>query len=37
MQLEVERLEEVAALDIFYDIGYGIGAAIHDFLHILFG
>lgn len=36
MKLKIEKLEEVAAFNIFYDIGYGIGAAIHDILHVLF-
>lgn len=37
LELKVERLESVEALDIWYDIGYGIGAAIHDILHFFAG
>ncbi len=35
MELKIEKMEEVAALNVFYQIGYAIGAAIHDVLHIL--
>lgn len=34
MELRIERMESVVALDIWYDIGYAIGAAIHDFFAI---
>ena len=36
MELKIERLEPVSALNAAYQLGYAIGAAIHDLLHMIF-
>lgn len=36
-ELKIEKLEAIEAFDIWYDIGYGIGAAIHDIAHFFAG
>lgn len=35
MELKIERMESVEALNVWYNIGYAIGAALHDFLHMV--
>lgn len=35
MELRIEKLETVEALNVWYDIGYAIGALIHDIAHFL--
>lgn len=37
IELKIEKLETIEAFDIWYDIGYGIGAAIHDIMHLIAG
>ena len=37
LELKIEKMESVETLNVWFDIGWALGAAVHDVIHFFAG